>query len=395
MITQGGERMMKLWLRDIGTLLPVALLCLGLSSCIYDDGTMADEPGVPADSYMVSFQLLLKSGRTQNHDASSRADDKWEDQDDPDRLEGDGTDNYIDFQTMRIGVYDAADNLAAKVEDVLPVRIPGTADAISQSERYECIGEMKFVNKQIQKGFPNGNDYKVLVFLNTPGTEPVPATLDAANALTFERIGTDADVENAGGIPMWGFVTTAFTGIKAGERYNLKDIYMLRAMAKVRIEIAEDSKKDKWTITSVKVNNTNSNGYSLPAWNPLSDKATTDLSLANNLHVPASNTFLDNPKFEKLLPKETLIMYLPEKSNIKDANKCTMDVTVSNGSSQKSGNIKFVKYNDGQPTNSLLDIIRNHYYTFTIECKDNVNALRFKVTIADMQKGDDYVYEYE
>lgn len=386
---------MKLWLKHIGTLLPVAMLCLGLSSCIYDDGDMADEPDIPADSYMVSFQLLLKSGSAQNHDASSRADDKWGDKDDPDRVEGDGTDNYIDFKTMRIGVYDAAGNLAAKVEDVLPVRILGTADAISQSERYECIGEMKFVNEQTQKGFPNGNDYKVLVFLNTPGTESVPETLDAANALTFERIGTNADVENAGGIPMWGFLTTAFTGIKAGERYNLKDIYMLRAMAKVKIEIGEESKKDNWKITSVRVNNRNGKGYSLPAWNPLSDRATTDLSLANNLHVLASNTSVDNLGLEKLLPKDALIMYLPEKSNITDLDKCTMDVTVSNGSSERSGTIKFVKYDDGQPTNSLLDIIRNHYYTFTIECKDNVNALRFKVTIADMQKGGEYVFEYE
>lgn len=394
MITQGGERMMKLWLRHIGTLLHVALLCLGLSSCIYDDGNIADEPDIPADSYMVSFQLLLKSGSTQNHDASSRADDKWGDKDDPDRVEGDGTDNYIDFKTMRIGVYDAGGNLAAKVEDVLPVRIPGTADAISQSERYECIGEMKFVNEQTQKGFPNGNDYKVLVFLNSPGTEPVPATLDAANALTFERIGTATDVKNAGGIPMWGFVTTAFTGIKAGERYSLKDIYMLRAMAKVRIEIAEETKKDKWTITSVIVNNPNSKGYSLPSWNPLSDKATTDLSLANNLHVLDSKSDLTNSEFEKLLPKDALIMYLPEKSNIKDADKCTMDVTVSNGSSEISGTIHFAKYDDGQPTNSWLDIIRNHYYTFTIECKDNVNELRFNVTIADMEKGGDYVFDY-
>lgn len=389
---------MRLQFRDIHIrrLLPAALLCLGLSSCVYDDGLEPDAPDRPADSYMVSFQLLLKNGSAQSHDASSRAGETWGDPNDPDRLEGDGTDNYIDFSTMRIGVYDAAGNLTAKVEHVFPTEIKGTADAISQSVRYDCIGEMEFTDEKNQKEFPDGNDYKVLIYLNTPGTEAVPATLDAANALTFERIGTATGVKNAGGIPMWGFVTTAFTDIKDGVRYDLKDIYMLRAMAKVKIEVGEESKNDNWTIKSVKVNNNNGNGYSLPAWNLSSDKATTDLTLANNLHVLDSKSDLTNSEFEKLLPKDALIMYLPEKSNIKDTDKCTMDITVSNGSSEKSGTIKFARYDeDGQPTNSLFDIIRNHYYTFTIECKDNVNALRFHVTIADMENGGVFNYEYD
>lgn len=387
---------MRLQFRDIHIrrLLPAALLCLGLSSCVYDDGLEPDAPDRPADSYMVSFQLLLKNGSAQSHDASSRAGETWGDPNDPDRLEGDGTDNYIDFSTMRIGVYDAAGNLTAKVDHVFPTEIKGTADAISQSVRYDCIGEMEFTDEKNQKEFPDGNDYKVLIYLNTPGTEAVPATLNAANDLTFSYMGTESDVKDGGGIPMWGFITTDFDGMKAGERYMLDDMYLLRAMAKVRIEIGEDSKGRDWKITSVNVNKTNGNGYSLPKWNPASDKATTDLSLANNLHVLGSKIRNDEYDFTTS-PMDAFLLYLPEKSNITDGDKCKIDVTVSNGSSERSGTIEFAKYENGQPTVNLFDIIRNHYYTFTIDCPENDNALRFKVTIADMENGGVFNYEYD
>lgn len=371
-------------------LLPMLTLCLGLSSCIYDDGTMADEPDIPADSYMVVLSMRLKQD-TPGSDALSRAGEIWGDNDN--REDGVGVDNYVDIEgTLRVGVYDNKGNLAAQVKRVITyssVDKVGNKDDIIETRHYECRGAMELTEGS--DNFPNGGDYTVMLFLNTPDTDNLPATLTEANELKYNRYGTEANVRNAGGIPMWGFVTSKFEGIKQGETYQLgDDIYMLRALSKVRVFVSTDC--PGWNIKSVNVENINGTGYSLPSWTVGTEKKTTDLTLAGSLRQCT-----DLKIQEWRYPTSSLndvIFYMPEKENnmVKDVK---MYITVTDGTTDKSKYVEFMDYTGvGKPTYNYLDIIRNHYYNFEILCGNKDEELRFKVTIADMQKGGDYVFDY-
>lgn len=377
----------------LGRLLPLLTLCLGLSSCVYDDGTMADEPEVPAESYMVVFSMRLRQAAS-GVDAMSRGGDNWGDESDPDRIDGDdAVDNYVDIDgTLRVGVYDAEGKLAAQVRRVITYSGMDADDKIAQTRHYECRGVMELTDDAA--AFPNGGDYTVMLFINTPGTDNLPATLDAAKTLEYSRYGSETAVSNAGGIPMWGFTTSNLAGIKQGKSYELGDIYMLRAMSKVKVFVNADSEKDGWKIKSLTVSNINEKGYSMPLWTKGADKGTTDLKLAASLRPHGSNmASLPEYDYEKS-PTGRFVFYMPEKKNTADAQKCRMDVVVSNGTSEITGTIEFKRYTaDGAPTDTLLDIIRNHYYSFEILCGEDEN-LRFKVTIADMEKGGDYVFDY-
>lgn len=365
-------------------------LCLGLSSCIYDDGTMADEPDIPADSYMVVLSMRLKQD-TPGSDALSRAGEIWGDNDN--REDGVGVDNYVDIEgTLRVGVYDNKGNLAAEVRRIITYSSVDKKDGIIEIRRYECRGVME--QTKGNDNFPNGKDYTVMLFLNTPGTDNLPETLEKAKGLKYSRYGTETNVRNAGGIPMWGFVTSKFEGIKQGETYQLgDDIYMLRALSKVRMFVSTDCKG--WNIKSVNVENINGTGYSLPSWTVGTEKKTTDLTLAGSLRQCT-----DLKIGEWLYPASSvsdIVFYMPEKENITPSNekKCKMWVTVTDGKTVKSHNVEFMDYTgDGKPTNNYLNIIRNHYYNIEILCGNKDEDLRFKVTIADMEKGGDYVFDY-
>lgn len=389
---------MRLAISDIRRkwLLPMLTLCLGLSSCIYDDGTMTDEPDIPADSYMVVLSMRLKQD-TPGSDVLSRVGEIWGDNDN--REDGVGVDNYVDIDgTLRVGVYDAAGNLAAQVKRVLAHSWKdeeNNENKITETRHYECRGVMELTDGN--NNFPNGEDYTVMLFLNTPGTDNLPVTLDDTKKLAYSRYGVAAKVRNDGGIPMWGFITSKFEGIKQGETYQLRDdIYMLRALSKVRLFVSADSKG--WAIKSLTVNNINGTGYSLPLWTVGTDKMTTDLTLAGSLRPYADSNIQELAKYDYVSnPENDFVFYMPEKENKTpdDAKKCKMYVTVTDGTTDKSKYVEFMDYTgDGKPTYNYLDIIRNHYYNFEILCGNKDEELRFRVTIADMQKGGDYVFDY-
>lgn len=397
----------------------MALLCFGLSSCIYDDGTMADEPDIPDTSMMISFDITTQSVATRV--PGSRG--TWGG-DENDREEGVGHDNKIDFSTICMGIYDPSvgnikngnnvGDLVAKVTDILKV---GESDRKDESHTiqkriYHCRGEITVLKG---KKFPMPNKtYQIVVFVNTPNVLPSlenPSlndkdfkTIEALDQVPFTPKWDETTGELKTDIPMFAFKQNNFSGLKPGKSYDIGDIYLLRAMAKVSVEMnSEDEESKKWKVKKIDVFNTNKKGFAAPKWDIWIKKPSTlDLGINDDVNGGQNgDSFNPDNNGEFNIPGKlwTDSLYLPEKC-VNVGKEIKLKVTIAeigNETNTKNGEILFRHYKEGKPlmdNKDRFDIIRNHFYQFTVQV-DGKDNLRFHVTIADMENGGVFNYEYD
>lgn len=195
-------------------------------------------------------------------------------------------------------------------------------------------------------------------------------------------------------IPMWGVKTYQFPAtVPANRLIDLGEISVLRATSKVGVKLSRDVEAEGYKITGLKLNYANSNGFSVPSnWNIESSTETmthdevfrpnvaaglmTDVSAmtmgattgAYNFYVPETmnNSQLFTPADGQ--PQDISIAVTLEKDGE------TIEFPYENG-------IRFCKYNNGEATDDYFNIIRNHFYEFTITA---VNVgLKMNVKVAD------------
>lgn len=328
----------------------------------------------------VSFVLALGSsdGSPVTRAESWDPDDPTDDGDDlgyDPKVLGDEYDNMIAANTLQVVFYTAATNAyysRVNIESCTP--IDGSVN------EYLFTGSM-FVEKEDME-----NSFKMMVIANvdqkiTPFTK--------LEDLTFRA-------ESQEYIPMWGVKTLTLDELSA-DNDDKQVIYVLRSMAKIEVEVSDALNDQGYTLSGLKLNNLNTDGYVLPAGALTQDK-TEDLKLydAFNPYASAQDAYSvtsENPG------SKSLVMYVPEYDN--DSSPATINVSllhndngVISGISPKQA-IEFRNYNGGQATGESYDILRNHNYRFVITGISVEGGLKYYlVRIEDLELGGRYGFEF-
>ena len=163
-------------------------------------------------------------------------------------------------------------------------------------------------------------------------------------------------------IPMWGVQTTNLNLSNLAQN-KIEDIYLLRAMAKVQVKL-DDAIVNAFELTSVTVDKYNTEGYVEPT-GAEDATDTRNLSLQGVFNVKSSCEEDASPlpflveKDENGDDTEVFYVYLPEYQNVgEDVTPAEMKVVIDG----IEYNLHFKDYTDDSPFN----IVRNHYYQYTI-----------------------------
>ena len=214
---------------------------------------------------------------------------------------------------------------------------------------------------------PRAGEYKIMVFANcTDLTDNEDDLGNLAYTYTYN---------NSPAIPMWG-VTTAELTLAPGERQELTDgIDLLRAVAKVEVQLNERVTQEGFSLTGVTISKANQQGYCLPLDY---DKVATTAAL-NREEETGITTFHPYPNSATTTDlaftndgNNTYTLYLPEYDNGTGNTPATLSVTVADEDNQtETYTLEFKNYTNGQPTGEAYNIVRNHLYRYTITKIDN------------------------
>jgi hypothetical protein len=198
---------------------------------------------------------------------------------------------------------------------------------------------------------------------------------------------------------MWGVKAFEFpTTMPKNRKLEIGMISVLRATAKIGVRLSEEVAAEGWKISGLKLNYANANGYSLPAeWN----------SANNTENMVRKDVFRPNPEASLMTNISATTMglntgsyniYVPEtKNNSLNYNESiTTDLAIAvelnrveNGIIVESvtfpyeKGIRFCNYSNGQPTDDRYDIVRNHFYDYTIT---EVNiGLKMNLVVAEWE----------
>lgn len=276
---------------------------------------------------------------------------------DGDETEDPGTEmeNSIDLSRFHVVFYDANHRMAGILQNMVLIHMGGNI--------YRLTGSLPVSNKVLV-----GNDFegKMVVYANFDMSSD-----DLQKGYNDEIIAHKAFnyEENPKYLPMWGVKKVAFT-LAAGKCQDFSDIELLRAVAKVKVNLSNGMKKNGWSIHSMQLFNYNDKGYCMPG-------KYTDCEQTASLTHEAFEHFLDSKQTVGITMKDNVPIYLPEYQNNgkEDANKCVIKLKLaSNGKVEldDSGNekeyiLRFIDYTDqGTEGTTINDIVRDHYYTFEV-----------------------------
>lgn len=276
---------------------------------------------------------------------------------DGDETEDPGTEmeNSIDFSRFHVVFYDANHRMAGILQNMVLIHMGGNI--------YRLTGSLPVSNKVLVGNHFEG---KMVVYANFDMSED-----------DLQKDYNDTDIaqksfnyeENPKYLPMWGVKKVAFT-LAAGKRQDFSDIDLLRAVAKVKVNLSNDMKNNGWSIHSMKLINYNDKGYCMPI------KYTECEQTASLTHVEFEH-FFDSRQTSGITMTDDVPIYLPEYQNIDkaDVDKCVIKLKLNykgNVERDDSGNekeytLRFIDYtNQGAEGTTTNDIVRDHYYIFEV-----------------------------
>lgn len=263
--------------------------------------------------------------------------------------------NSIDFSRFHVVFYQANQQMAGILQNMVLVHLGGNI--------YRLTGSLPVSNKVLV-----GNHFvgKMVVYANFDMSsedlqKDYSHTDIAQKAFDYEA--------NPKYLPMWGVQKVDFT-LAAGKRQDFSDIDLLRAVAKVKVNLSKDMKNNGWSIHSMQLFNYNNKGYCMP------DKY-TDCEQTASLNHEEFEHFYNSKQTGGITMKDNVPIYLPEYQNTgrNEADKCVIKVKLArNGSVEQdaSGNekeytLRFIDYTDsGAEGTTINDIVRDHYYIFEV-----------------------------
>lgn len=263
--------------------------------------------------------------------------------------------NSIDFSRFHVVFYDVNHRMAGVLQNMVLIHMGGNI--------YRLTGSLPVSNK-------------VLVGNHFEGKMVVYANFDMSEA-DLQKNYNDTDIAqksfnyeaNPKYLPMWGVKKVAFT-LAAGKLQDFSDINLLRAVAKVKVNLSNEMKNNGWSIYSMQLINYNDKGYCMP------EKYAECEKTASLTHEEFDH-FYDSKQTGGITMKDNVPIYLPEYQNNgkEDANKCVIKLKLaSNGKvelddsrNEKKYTLRFIDYTDqGTEGTTTNDIVRDHYYIFEV-----------------------------
>ena len=340
--------------------------CIALVSC--DQG----DTGAENTEAHITLTLCLKGtdtdyntriGQPGGKQLASRSED--DETDEP----GTEMENSIDLSRFHVVFYQANQQMAGILQNMVLVHLGGNI--------YRLTGSLPVSNKVLVGNHFEG---KMVVYANFDMSE---ADLQKDyNDTGIAQKSFDYE-DNPKYLPMWGVKKVSFT-LTAGKRQDFSDIDLLRAVAKVRVNLSSEMKNNGWSIHSIQLFNYNGKGYCMP-------KKYAECEQTASLSHEDFENFYESKKTEPITMEDDVPIYLPEYKNKDkaDADKCVIKLKLKlNGSvyTDDSGNekeytLRFIDYTDsGGEGTTVNDIVRDHYYTFEVY-KDSNGKNLVKLTV--------------
>ena len=326
--------------------------CIALVSC--DQG----DTGAENTEAHITLTLCLKGTDTDNYtrtgqsggkQIASRSEDSETDE------PGTEMENSIDLSRFHVVFYQTNQQMAGILQNMVLVHLGGNI--------YRLTGSLPVDNKVLVGNHFEG---KMVVYANFEMSEA-----DLQKGYNDEIIAQKAfDYEaNSEYLPMWGVKKVDFT-LAAGKRQDFSDIDLLRAVAKVKVNLSNDMKNNGWSIYSMQLFNYNNKGYCMPG-------KYAECEQTASLTHEAFEHFLDSKQTVGITMKDNVPIYLPEYQNNgkEDANKCVIklklnykgNVELDDSGKEKVYTLRFIDYTDkGTEGTTTNDIVRDHYYTFEV-----------------------------
>lgn len=327
--------------------------CIALVSC--DQG----DTGAENTEAHITLTLCLKGTDTDNYtrtgqsggkQIASRSEDSETDE------PGTEMENSIDLSRFHVVFYQTNQQMAGILVNMVLVHLGGNI--------YRLTGSLPVDNKVLVGNHFEG---KMVVYANFDMSED-DLKKDYNNTGIAEKLFSYK--ANPKYLPMWGVKKVAFT-LAAGKRQDFSDIDLLRAVAKVKVNLSNDMKANGWSIRSMRLINYNGKGYCMPS------KYAECEQTASLTHEEFEH-FLESKQTGGITMTDNVPIYLPEyKNNGKEnADKCVIklklarkgNVEVDEGSGlEKEYTLRFIDYTDkGTEGTTTNDIVRDHYYTFEV-----------------------------
>lgn len=326
--------------------------CIALVSC--DQG----DTGAENTEAHITLTLCMKGTDTDNNTRIGQSGGKQiasRSEDDETDEPGTEMENSIDFSKFHVVFYDANHRMAGILQNMVLVHLGGNI--------YRLTGSLPVSNKVLVGNHFEG---KMVVYANFNMSSD-----DLQKGYNDEIIAQKAfDYEaNPEYLPMWGVKKVDFT-LAAGKCQDFSDIDLLRAVAKVKVNLSNDMKNNGWSIYSMQLFNYNNKGYCMPG-------KYAECEQTASLTHEAFEHFLDSKQTVGITMKDNVPIYLPEYQNNgkEDANKCVIKLKLaSNGKveldtsgNEKEYTLRFIDYTDqGTEGTTTNDIVRDHYYTFEV-----------------------------
>lgn len=326
--------------------------CIALVSC--DQG----DTGAENAEAHITLTLCLKGTDTDNNTRIGQSGGKQiASRSEDDETEDPGTEmeNSIDLSRFHVVFYDANHRMAGILQNMVLIHMGGNI--------YRLTGSLPVSNKVLVGNYFEG---KMVVYANFDMSSD-----DLQKGYNDEIIAQKAfDYEpNPKYLPMWGVQKVAFT-LAAGKRQDFSDIDLLRAVAKVKVNLSSEMKKNGWSIHSMHLFNYNNKGYCMPG-------KYTDCERTASLTHEEFVHFFNTRQTGGITMSDDVPIYLPEYKNVDraDGERTVIRLKLArNGNVEQdaSGNVKeytlrFVEYTDeGKEGTIINDIVRDHYYIFEV-----------------------------
>ena len=322
--------------------------CIALVSC--DQG----DTGAEDTEAHITLTLCLKGTDTDNNTRIGQSGGKQiASRGEEYETEAPGTvmENSIDFSRFHVVFYDANHRMAGILQNMVLIHEGGNI--------YRLTGSLPVSNKVLV-----GNHFvgKMVVYANFDmSSEDLQKDYNhtdiAQKAFNYEA--------NPKYLPMWGVQKVDFT-LAAGKRQDFSDIDLLRAVAKVKVNLSSKMKSDGWSIYSMQLFNYNDKGYCMP-------KKYAECEQTASLTHEEFENFLVSRKQDAITMTDNVPIYLPEYQNTgkNEADRCVIKLKLKlNGNvenNEKEYTLRFIDYTDsGGEGTTINDIVRDHYYTFEV-----------------------------
>ena len=309
--------------------------------------SMEEEIQLPPSKVQISFTLALD-----DLDSRSRAGGDWNENETTTGVIGDNYENQIDLRNgLQVLVYSADGS-----EYLGKVTNPDVVRKVEENGRkYEFQGDLEVDVQNITNG---QLICRLMVFANCSTVKN-----DNLASLTYAH--------NADYIPMWGVQTCTLTLVKGETNRVPQTIHLLRAMAKVEVRLSDAMKQANHELSDVMIDNYNKAGYVMPTGYASALVSNTESLMQQGVFNPLPDVEEGSLNFAR--NNESFYIYIPEYQNVGvNASPASIILEVDN----KKYNLEFKDYTNNTPFN----IIRNHYYQYTITA---VNTIE-NVLIADL-----------